>query len=592
MENDLELLPKMRRLIILGSLVAAFVFIGCGKSDNQEFTSLTDSFFQQWPALHPMEASLLGMHSYDHLLTPPTDSVFTARRKLYKSTLEDLEDINARQLTTQNRIDYYQFSNGLQYWLFLSDTLHIQRWSPLVYTDLLANAFSPVVLQGGESDTVRAVNLQRRLNRLPQFLSQALLSLENSSKPHGEAAVLQSRQLASALEHHQLSGQFQSLDPSRVTTLQDAESTAAASLHDFANRLEQQTSSSSGKSFRLGPAYYQRLFHYILQTDWNPNITLERAEKELRTLQGELYEAASQLARQWWGIRYRNPSRAQKHRLIRRVLNSIDNDRQDPEQIVSYIQSQINQLEDFVNHHKILASPAEQNLPVQTGLAYIPGFPMVSLNMSGPMSAGAMDHLSVQPIPGYWSQDETRSYLEEYNNYALQLQSIYYGIPGKFVQQNYAHRYPSLVRALFPSTSMMNGWAHYAERMMVEEGWGQTDKSILVTQLKWEIRRVLQTIIDHKVHTENMSRSEALALLTGEGFMEPHPAEEVWHRVQIHPVWMSADFIGKKLILNLRHRFKQQVAQDFLLYQFHNQLLSYGSPPVKYLRSLLLAGNL
>ena len=239
MENDLELLPKMRRLIILGSLVAAFVFIGCGKSDNQEFTSLTDSFFQQWPALHPMEASLLGMHSYDHLLTPPTDSVFTARRKLYKSTLEDLEDINARQLTTQNRIDYYQFSNGLQYWLFLSDTLHIQRWSPLVYTDLLANAFSPVVLQGGESDTVRAVNLQRRLNRLPQFLSQVLLSLENSSKPHGEAAVLQSRQFASALEHHQLSGQFQSLDPSRVTTLQDAQTSSAPPLPYNASHPDQ-----------------------------------------------------------------------------------------------------------------------------------------------------------------------------------------------------------------------------------------------------------------------------------------------------------------------------------------------------------------
>ncbi|MBS1271103.1 MAG: hypothetical protein MAGBODY4_00232 [Candidatus Marinimicrobia bacterium] len=160
------------------------------------------------------------------------------------------------------------------------------------------------------------------------------------------------------------------------------------------------------------------------------------------------------------------------------------------------------------------------------------------------------------------------------------------------MQQNYAFRYPSLVRALFASPTMINGWAHYSERMMIEEGWGKTDQRMQVTQLKWEIRRVLQTIIDQKAHTQEMSRSEALALLTSEGFMETGTAEMVWRRVQLRPVLASADYIGKELILDLRRRYQQRVAQDFSLNQFHKQLLSFGSPPVKYLRSRLLTGDL
>jgi uncharacterized protein (DUF885 family) len=135
---------------------------------------------------------------------------------------------------------------------------------------------------------------------------------------------------------------------------------------------------------------------------------------------------------------------------------------------------------------------------------------------------------------------------------------------------------------------MIEGWAVYAERMMTDAGYKNNDPRMKLINMKWYIRAIINAIIDHNIHAGNMTQDEAMALMTKEGFQEEREAAGKWKRANLTSAQLSTYFVGFQEIWDLREAYKKKMGKKYSLKEFNETFLSFGSPPVKYIRELMV----
>jgi uncharacterized protein (DUF885 family) len=218
-----------------------------------------------------------------------------------------------------------------------------------------------------------------------------------------------------------------------------------------------------------------------------------------------------------------------------------------------------------------------------------------SIDAPGPYDKNGNTYYNVGSLAG-WSAEKAESYLREYNHYILQILNIHEAIPGHYTQLVYANRSPSIIKSILGNNAMIEGWAVYTERMMLENGYGSDASSkqgeaspeMWLMYYKWNMRSTCNTILDYSVHAKNMSKEEALNMLTNEAFQQQAEAEGKWKRVSVTQVQLCSYFTGYSEIYELRELLKKKEADKFNLKKFHETFLSYGSAPVKYIKQLML----
>ncbi|MEM9023822.1 MAG: DUF885 domain-containing protein, partial [Bacteroidota bacterium] len=186
-----------------------------------------------------------------------------------------------------------------------------------------------------------------------------------------------------------------------------------------------------------------------------------------------------------------------------------------------------------------------------------------------------------------YSAEEAESYLREYNHYILQILNIHEAIPGHYCQLVYSNQSLSLIKSILGNTAMVEGWAVYAERMMLEEGYGNQDPALWLMYYKWLLRVVCNTILDYGVHVENMSEEEAMDLLMRQAFQEESEANGKWRRVRLTQVQLCSYYSGFREIYDFREASRQQQGEAFDLRQFHEKFLSFGSAPIRSVKALM-----
>ena len=179
-----------------------------------------------------------------------------------------------------------------------------------------------------------------------------------------------------------------------------------------------------------------------------------------------------------------------------------------------------------------------------------------------------------------------------------QLLSIHEAVPGHCLQGIYSNKKsPDVFRSVFQNGAMIEGWAVYTERMMLESGYGndpasgstQASDEMWLMYYKWNLRSTCNTILDYSVHTKNMSKEDAMNLLVNEAFQQKTEADGKWRRVSVTQVQLCCYFTGFTEIYDFREELKKQMGDKFNLKKFHEKFLSYGSAPVKYIKELMLA---
>jgi uncharacterized protein (DUF885 family) len=232
-------------------------------------------------------------------------------------------------------------------------------------------------------------------------------------------------------------------------------------------------------------------------------------------------------------------------------------------------------------------------LVVRKEPAWMAGVAGASISSPGPYAKNANTYYNVGSL-AFYAPETAESFLREYNQFTLQILNIHEAVPGHYVQLIHANKSPSLIQNLLQNGAFIEGWALYAERMMMEEGWDK-NTSINKTEMsdemwlmyyKFHLRGVCNTILDYSIHCRNMSEKDAMHLMQVEAFQEKSEAEGKWRRAKLTQVQLCSYFTGFYEIYNLREEIKKKQGVQFNLKRFNDQLLSFGAPPVKYIREM------
>jgi uncharacterized protein (DUF885 family) len=180
------------------------------------------------------------------------------------------------------------------------------------------------------------------------------------------------------------------------------------------------------------------------------------------------------------------------------------------------------------------------------------------------------------------------SFLREYNIWSMHDLTMHEAVPGHFLQLAHSNQYPSVIRALLSSGPFIEGWAVYSERVMVNQGYLDGDDRLRLINLKWYLRGIVNAMIDQMIHVDGMTEEEAMRLMIEGAFQEEREAAGKWIRAQLTSAQLSTYFVGTLEHWDLRNTVEKQRGDEFNLQEYHDQLLSYGSPPVRFVRALML----
>jgi uncharacterized protein (DUF885 family) len=205
----------------------------------------------------------------------------------------------------------------------------------------------------------------------------------------------------------------------------------------------------------------------------------------------------------------------------------------------------------------------------------------------GALEKGQQNFYAVSPIPDAWSDVQANSFLAEYNNYMIHDLSIHEAMPGHYLQLDHANRSPSVLRATLGSGPFVEGWAVYAEGVMKDEGYLGGDPLFALTVLKMRLRSITNTLLDIGIQTEGMTRDEAMDLMMHGAFQQEREAAGKWTRASLSSVQLLSYFTGYEEHRALRAEAQRRWGKAFTLRRYHDTVLSYGSPPAKYVRALM-----
>jgi uncharacterized protein (DUF885 family) len=274
--------------------------------------------------------------------------------------------------------------------------------------------------------------------------------------------------------------------------------------------------------------------------------------------------------------------------MIRAVLDEMAKHHVKREELVDFIRKSMPKLEAFVREKDLLDQDPTRPLVVRETPMYMRGGgALASVSAPGPFDQTSNTYYNATPLDGF-TPEAAESYLREYNDWTIQILNIHEGIPGHYTQLMHANKSPSVVKAIFGNGSMIEGWAVYGEKMMLDAGYGNGTPEIWLAWMKWNLRAVMNTEIDYEVQTMNLSREDCIRKLTREAFQQQTEATEKWRRATLSQVQLASYFNGYTEITALRDEMRAKQGSAFSVKAFNNQFLSYGSAPVKLIRELML----
>jgi uncharacterized protein (DUF885 family) len=211
------------------------------------------------------------------------------------------------------------------------------------------------------------------------------------------------------------------------------------------------------------------------------------------------------------------------------------------------------------------------------------------LEAAPPLDTAAASIYAISPPPHDWPAERVESFLREYNRQMLKVLTIHEAYPGHYVQLDYANRHPSLLRRVLGSGVYAEGWANYCEQLLLDQGFGGGDLALRLVQLKFYLRSLANTILDHRMHCTQMSDDEAVEFLTRQAFQGEGEARLKVVRSKLSSCQLSTYFAGRRAFMHLRATVQRELGGNFDLGRFHEAVLAPGSVPVKYLPELTRA---
>ncbi len=574
--------------IVLLMLPCAHALAAATDADAR-FTALGQRYVTELGRHAPVSATSLGDHRFDAEL----DDLGAAGRERSaawtRELLGELERIDRAALSRANQVDAAMLDNQLRYSLWTAEVYRDWSWDPLVYTQLAGQALYGLLARDFAPLPERLRSLTSRLERLPGLLAQARGNLVPARVPaiHAETAVKQNPGVLSLVDQLVVPslGQLEAADRAR---LEQAIAAARTAVQEHQRWLEGTLVPAAHGEFRIGRELFDQKLAFALLSPLSREQIRVRAEAEVSRVRGDMYAVARTVlaGRPGTPPLPDAPDAAQQQAAIAAALEIAYAERPARDGVVELARATLQETTDFVRRRGFVTLPDEP-LEIILMPEFQRGVAIAYCDSPGPLDMGQRTFYAVAPLPDSWTDTQVDSFLREYNSRSVANLTIHEAMPGHYLQIAHANRYPSVLRAMLGSGPFIEGWAVYAERVMQEQGFRADDPLMRLVQLKWYLRTVTNAIIDSAIHVDGMSREDAMRLMTQTGFQEEREAAGKWVRAQLTSTQLSTYFVGYLEHADLRAEAERRWGERFSLQRYHDQVLSFGSPPVRFVRALM-----
>ena len=341
--------------------------------------------------------------------------------------------------------------------------------------------------------------------------------------------------------------------------------------------------------FRVGAEVYDQKLQFALLSSLSRAEIKQRAEAELVRVRGEMYAIAQQVLKDTAGAPELpdNPSPQQQQKAIEAALELAYAQHPARDQVVADARVALDRATAFVREHDLVTVP---DAPVE--IIEMPefqrGVAVAYADSPGPLDKNLKTFYAVSPMPEDWTDAQVESFLREYNSRMIDLLSIHEGTPGHYLEGWHSAKFPSTLRAVLRSGMFAEGWAVYTEDMMADAGYMDNDPLFRLVQQKFYLRTIANALLDQGVHVDNWTREQAMDLMVKQTFQQEREAAGKWTRAQLTSAQLPTYFVGVQEHFDTRKAVEEKLGDKFNLKAYHDQVLSYGAPPVRFVRELML----
>ncbi|MBX3169731.1 MAG: DUF885 domain-containing protein [Candidatus Eremiobacteraeota bacterium] len=556
-------------------LTLALASLGWAAPADDRFAQVAGDFLEGYLRSNPETATMLGDHRYDGEWSDVSQAGLERNLTFAKELLARLEGLQTSELSRENAVDRDMLIHYLKGQLWAAGELKEWRWNPLVYNPgpalfaIVARDYAPM------SQRLEAVAL--RLERLPVFLQQARAQLDNPPPLHCQTAIAQNTGTIAFLENDL--EEFIKQAPEKRAHLEAARGVAVQALRDYGAWLEKDLLPRSHGDFRLGRERWRKKLYFTLESSLTPEELQAHAEKDLVRTHQEMARVARLL------YTHRSAHRLSDTEVCRAVLNKLAEDRPDSRTIVPLAGESLKKATAFVRDRQLVSLPPEPCQIIEMP-EFNRGVAIAYCDSPGPLEQGGTTYYAIAPTPADWSAERSLSFYREYNKAMLDDLTVHEAMPGHFLQLMHANKFqaPTKVRAILQSGTFVEGWATYAEQLMVSQGYG--GPAVHMQQLKMRLRLILNALLDQKVHAGQLSEEEAVRWLMRAGFQEEGEATAKWRRACLTSAQLSTYYVGNCEVNDLVAAYRA-AHPDESWQSVHDHILAFGSPAPRYIVRLL-----
>ncbi|WP_226645975.1 DUF885 domain-containing protein [Microbulbifer variabilis] len=552
------------------------------------FQQLSQQFINGLWKLFPSWAVREGYYEAAiHIQVP--DKTYRAYLLDFAQTYErKFAALDSNLLSINSLTDLALIKNFLQRLQWEYTSFKSYQWDPSIYN--VSHPFSLILNTQYAPLKNRLRTFNTRMRLVPDYYQAAKQAIRDPAAPQLTLAIQQNtgalevfgEKVEKLVEDSQMFDDEKEVFRLRLQASREAIKDYINFLENLQTKLEK---SSGFRDFRIGQKLYEEKFRFDIQIDTSASALYLRAMEEKNQVHNKMAELAGKL----WPKHFPDtqaPTDAMEK--IRKLLEKLSLNHASKDTFKDVIEKQIPQLANFVTQHNLLYLDKGKPLIVRTTPPYLRGFAVASINAPGPYDKSANTYYNVLPIEEY-SDELANSLLREYNHYTLQILNIHEAIPGHYTQLVYANQSPSIIKTILGNSAMIEGWAVYAERMMLDAGYGDFSPELWLMYYKWNLRVITNTILDYGVQVKGMTEAEAMKLMIDGAFQQQAEAEGKWRRATLSQVQLTSYFAGFTDILALRKEVKKKLGDQFDLKKFHESFLSFGNAPVPIIRELMLA---
>jgi uncharacterized protein DUF885 len=574
---------KMKCKLILLILVL-MVLDGCQLQEQKPtssahstsaFTALVDEYFSSFFEWSPTQGTAAGLHQYDSKLEDLSSCAIGQRIQSLKALRGRLESLRVQNLTQDESMDAEILDGQIR--SELQDLEVLQRWqkNPMLYVGLPGTAVDGLIKRDFAPPAERLKSVISRLKGIPKLLEAMRHNITNPPQEFTDLAI---RIGGGSVDFFRSTTadwakQASAGDANLMKDFEAANRDVVRALEDSVNWLKRELLLASEGSYAIGAENFTHKLLYEEMVEIPLDRLLAIGEANLERDYRNFVETAKQI----------EPGRPPAE-----VMKLISDDYPSEVDLIPSAKRTVEGVYRFILEKKIITVPSEVRPTITETPPYARSGSFASMDTPGPYERKATEAFYyVTPTEKDWSPQHEQEHLRMFSAPVMDIITIHEAYPGHYVQFLYAKQFPTKTRKLTFASSNAEGWAHYAEQMMVEEGFGNGDPKIRLAQLSEALLRDCRYVVGISLHTQGMTVEEGAKFFVQKGFQEPANAYEEARRGAYNPTYLYYT-LGKLQIYKLREDYRKAKGTKYSLQTFHDDFIKQGSIPIKLIRRLLL----